>query len=434
MIRIGPRSAFGQTVLLIGSLLLLTQVVSYLIVALYVIKPSYEQIMHLIANQVRLVLDDRTPGNRQLSNDLKLRLLDNTGIELYLEPMAEKAGLNDASPYDLLSDQMSDELGGHAEVRIEQGLNYIVWVNPPQAPELWLRVPMKQLEESDFSPLPMYLTVIGVLSVLGGWLFARQLNRPLKALQRAALKVARGDIPEPLSESGTQDVVEVTRAFNRMADGIRQLESDRNLLMAGVSHDLRTPLTRIRLSSEMMSDQDTWLREGIVQDIDDMNAIIDQFIDYIRHHKDEAPEYGQLSDLVAEVVQAEEVRDIDISLYSEPKIPDIPLRRISIKRVITNLIENAIRHGEPPVELKVGSDAQRKIVWLEVVDHGKGIPENQLESVFEPFTQGDHARGTEGSGLGLAIIRRVIQAHGGDVTLSNGMQHGLVARIELPLD
>ena len=431
--RLWPRSAFGQTVMLIGSLLLLTQVVSYLIVALYVIKPSYEQIVHLIANQVRLVLDDREPGNRVLSADFTERLLANTGIDVYLLAQAEQAGLDQAIPYALLSEQMSDELHGHAEVRIEQGGNYIVWVNPPQAPELWLRVPMKQLEEKDFSPLPMYLAIIGGLSVLGGWLFARQLNRPLRGLRQAALKVARGDIPEPLKEKGTQDVVEVIRAFNQMASGIRQLESDRNLLMAGVSHDLRTPLTRIRLASEMMDEKDNWIQEGIVQDIDDMNAIIDQFIDYIRHHKDETMELAQLNDLAEDVVQAEGVRDVAIEFQPAPDLPEVPLRRVTMKRVITNLVENAIRHGEPPLVLTTSYHKQQQSIWLEMRDYGCGIPEEQLQKVFEPFAQGDCARGCEGSGLGLAIIRRIVQSHGGHISLRNMPDKGLCARVELPI-
>nr|WP_087507442.1 two-component system sensor histidine kinase EnvZ [Neiella marina] len=431
--RFWPRSAFGQTVLLIGSLLLLTQMVSYFMVALYVIKPSYEQIVHLLANQVRLVLDDHNPGHKMLEPALKSRMLSSTGIEIYIEPVAMVSGLDNATPYALLSEQMSDELGGNAEIRIEQGANYIVWVKAPQAPELWLRVPMKQLEESDFSPLPMYLAIIGGLSVLGGWLFARQLNRPLKALRLAALKVARGDMPETLKESGTQDVVEVTRAFNHMANGIKRLESDRNLLMAGISHDLRTPLTRIRLASEMMADEDDWLRDGIVQDIDDMNAIIDQFIEYIRHHKDESLEPYQLNDIVSEVVQAEEVRDVAIHFHPDEALPEIPLRRVTIKRVVANLVENALRHGEPPVDLQTGVDVNGQNIWLTVRDHGAGIPDDQLQNVFEPFTQGDKARGTEGSGLGLAIIRRVVLSHGGNVTLSNMDGKGLMARIELPL-
>ncbi|MBW8191251.1 two-component system sensor histidine kinase EnvZ [Neiella marina] len=431
--RIWPRSAFGQTVLLIGSLLLLTQMVSYFMVALYVIKPSYEQIVHLLGNQVRLVLDDHNPGNKMLAPALKARMLSSTGIEIFIEPQAMAEGLASATPYSLLSEQMSNELGGNAQIRIEQGSNYIVWVNAPQAPELWLRVPMKQLEESDFSPLPMYLAIIGGLSVFGGWLFARQLNRPLKALRIAALKVARGDMPETLKESGTQDVMEVTRAFNHMANGIKRLEGDRNLLMAGISHDLRTPLTRIRLASEMMSDHDDWLRDGIVQDIDDMNAIIDQFIDYIRHHKDESLEPYQLNDIVSEVVLAEEVRDVAIHFNPDAQLPEIPLRRVTIKRVVANLVENALRHGEPPVDLATGIDSANQKIWLTVRDHGVGIPDDELQNVFEPFTQGDKARGSEGSGLGLAIIRRIVLSHGGKVSLKNVNGQGLMARIELPI-
>ena len=142
---------------------------------------------------------------------------------------------------------MSALLGGPAEVRISQGDEYLFWIRPPQAPNFWVKIPLSGLEEENFSPLVLILMILGILSVAGGWLFVRQLNRPLKALQRAAEDVGRGNFSDPLTEEGTTEIVAETEAFNHMSKGIMQLEDDRNLLMAGISHDLRTPLTRIRL-------------------------------------------------------------------------------------------------------------------------------------------------------------------------------------------
>ena len=159
--------------------------------------------------------------------------------------------------------------------------------------------------ENNLEFLTFYLSSIGFLSVLGGWLFARHLNRPLKALQQAAVKVGKGDFSTKLEEEGSTEVIEVTRAFNQMSRGIAALENDHRLLMAGVSHDLRTPLTRIRLATEMMSDQDEYLREGIIYDIEDMNGIIDQFIEYLGHHKREELSCEDINALVGEVVNCE---------------------------------------------------------------------------------------------------------------------------------
>lgn len=428
--KILPRSAFGQTVLLIGFLLLINQVVSYVSIALYIIQPSSQQINELLAKQVRVVFIDikGAPINPVMAEVFHRE----TGIGVYRERDALKIGLADAIYYPFRSEQMSMLLDGPAEVRISQGDEYLFWIRPPQAPHLWVKIPLTGLEEANFSPLIFFLIILGVLSVVGGWLFVRQLNRPLAALQHAAEEVGKGHFPEPLKESGTTEIVSVTRAFNHMSKGIKQLEDDRNLLMAGISHDLRTPLTRIRLASEMMSEDEDYLKEGIEADIDDMNKIIDQFIDYIRFDSHGQVEIADFNRLVEEVVNAESVSDRNIHL-SINRCPHIPFHYIAIKRVIANLIRNALRYTDKDIAVTTGMDIKKQCVFVEVTDQGPGIPEGDIEHLFQPFTQGDKARGTEGSGLGLAIIKRIVDSHGGEVTLSNMLEGGLQAKVYLPM-
>lgn len=431
--RILPRSAFGKTVFLIGFLLLINQLVSYFLVFVYVIQPSLQQINHLIAKQMKVVFIDVGYTDAVLSEQLTRRFQQATGIEVYTEPQARLHGLDDAVYYQSFSEQISRELGGAAEVRIEQNMSFVFWVRPPQAPQYWVRVPLTGFNETDFKPLQIYILLIGFLSVAGGWWFARQLNRPLQGLQQAALRVGRGDIPEPLPEVGSSEVIAVTRAFNHMAKGIKQLEKDRALLMAGVSHDLRTPLTRIRLASEMMSEPDSWIRDGIANDIDDMNAIIDQFINYIRHHKEEPLTDEDLNQLVSEQISAERLQQRDVSTSLAPHLPTVPLRRVAMKRVLTNLIENAFKYSEGGIEVSTGYEKGSYRVYVQVRDHGPGIPEMQMAQMFEPFTQGDTARGSSGSGLGLAIIKKIVDMHNGEITLHNHAFGGLVATVYLPI-
>ncbi len=431
--RILPQSAFGKTIVLIGFLLLINQLVSYFLVAVYVIQPSLQQTNHLIAKQIKVIFIDVGVQDRQFSETLTQRFQQATGIEVYSQAVAGRYGLDKSIYYQYFSDEMSRELGGPAEVRIEQDESFSFWVRPPQAPDYWIKIPLSGLNETDFSPLQIYILLIGFLSVAGGWWFARHLNRPLQSLQQAALRVGRGDIPEPLPEVGSTEIIAVTRAFNHMASGIRQLEKDRALLMAGVSHDLRTPLTRIRLASEMVSEQDNWIRDGIVNDIEDMNAIIDQFIDYIRHHKEEALHAEDLNQLVSEQVSAErlQLRQLETELASN--LPLVPMRRIAMKRVLTNLIENAMRYSDGAIEVRTGFEKGSKRLYVQVRDHGPGIPEQQMQQMFEPFTQGDTARGSAGSGLGLAIIKKIVDMHRGEITLHNHAFGGLVATVYLPL-
>lgn len=431
--RIFPRSAFGQTVFLIGFLLLINQLVSYFSVAFYVIKPSTQQISHLISRQVNLLLPAATLTAEEQAR-LSQHVQQITGSQLFSEEQAMQHGLANASYYSYFSQQMSQELQTEAEVRFSQTDNFVFWVRSAMAPDYWVRVPLAGLEETSFPLLTFYLLMIGVLSVIGGWLLARHLNKPLQSLQLAAIQVGRGEFPAPLSErSGATEIIAVTKAFNYMASGIRQLEQDRALLMAGVSHDLRTPLTRIRLASEMMAEQDSWIREGIVNDIEDMNAIIDQFIDYLRHHKQEELQRINLNDLIEETVQAEQVQQRKLITRLAADLPKICLRRIAMKRVLNNLLENALRYSEGDIEISSGYERSQKRVYLEIRDHGPGIPEHKMQAMFSPFVQGDEARGSGGSGLGLAIIKKIIDTHQGEIRLHNHARGGLVVTVLLPL-
>ncbi|MCJ8295682.1 MAG: two-component system sensor histidine kinase EnvZ [Colwellia sp.] len=426
--KILPRSAFGQTVLLIGFLLFINQIVSYISFAIYVFDPHQQQINQLLAKQVRVVFIDI--DDAKLSPKMAKAFHNETGIGVYREEDALKFGLASAGLFPYRSEQMSLLLGGDAEVRISDGNEYLFWIRAPQAPHLWVKIPLVGMEKGNFNPLIFFMVVIGLLSVMGGWVFVRQLNRPLKSLEIAAEDVGRGDFPELLVERGTSEIMAVTQAFNHMSKGIKQLEDDRNLLMAGISHDLRTPLTRIRLASEMMQDQDGFLKEGIETDIEDMNNIIDQFIDYLRHDSKDKAEIGDLNSLVDEVLNVERPSDRVITFHPS-ECPKIPLRHVAVRRALANLVQNALRYTSGEIEVFTG--VEQGFAFFIVSDNGAGIPEADIERLFQPFTQGDTARGTEGSGLGLAIIKRIVDTHGGSVVLSNKPSGGLQAKVSLPL-
>ena len=160
------------------------------------------------------------------------------------------------------------------------------------------------------------------------------------------------------------------------------LEQQKAMLLRSLSHDLRTPLTRIRLASEMMQEPDNWIREGIINDIDDMNAIIDQFIDYLRHHKEEPGQKENLNTLVRELVQAEHLQQRHISTELADDLPLLTLRRIAIKRLLNNLLENALRYSDGDIDITTGYERNRKRVYLQMRDHGPGIPEDQKKAMF----------------------------------------------------
>lgn len=424
-----PKSAFAQTVLLIGGLLLVNQVVSYLSVTYYFIQPSYQQINALVATQVDTLFDQDIISDDTRRQQFSAR----TGIQFLAPQEAVKSGLNDATYYRFMSNQIASQLGGDTEVRLSTQMPYRIWINPPQNPNIWIVFPMPGVGETNFSPLTIILLVIGILSVIGGYVFVLRMTRPLRALQIAAKQVGQGEFPEPLAPKGATEIQAVTQAFNQMANSIKRLEQDRNLMTAGISHDLRTPLTRIRLATEMMDEKHDWVKEGIVQDIEDMNDIIDQFIDYARHDREEQREQCNLNQIVEDVVQARHFDDNHTIAQKLTPIPDIALRRIAIKRVLDNLIENAFRYGSEHIEIHTKALFKEKQIVCQIRDFGAGIEPEQLPSLLKPFTQGDSARGSSGSGLGLAIIKRIIDMHHGQVSFTNHPDGGLVVEFRLPM-
>ena len=421
-----PKSAFGQTVLLIGILLFINQIVSLVSVTFYFVSPNVQQINNLLATQIKLAfiedIDSEIP-------QLDPRFYQAAGMHVYNQSQAIKNGLEQSTPYQSWSRQMSDSLGGVAQVRITHGEPYLYWINPPQNPDIWITIPMVGLGQGDGSPHLIYLLMIGILSVGGSLIFVRRLNRPLKALQDAALLVGRGQVPKPLSEEGSSELIAVTHAFNQMSKGIKQLEDDRALLTAGISHDLRTPLTRIRLASEMLPESQDWVKEGIVHDIEDMNEIIDQFIDYVRQDQQECMQESNLNDLIKDAAQVRNIEENHRILLDLGPLPKTLIRRVALKRVLDNLIENAFRYGSDNIEISSKHYKKEKQLCFAIRDFGPGIPEDQIQGLFEPFTQGDKARGSLGSGLGLAIIKRIVEMHSGKVTLQNHAQGGLIATV-----
>lgn len=421
-----PKSSFGQTVLLIGILLFINQIVSLVSVTFYFVSPNVQQVNNLLATQIKLAfvedIDSQTPK-------LDPRFYQAAGMHIYNQSEAIKNGLEQSIPYQSWSKQMSDSLGGEAQVRITHGEPYLYWINPPQDPNIWITIPMVGLGQGDGSPHLVYLLMIGILSVGGSLIFVRRLNRPLKALQDAALLVGRGQVPKPLKEEGSSELIAVTHAFNQMSKGIKQLEDDRALLTAGISHDLRTPLTRIRLASEMLPKSQDWVKEGIVHDIEDMNEIIDQFIDYVRQDQQECMQASNLNDLIRDAAQIRNIKENHEIILDLGSLPKTLIRRVALKRVLDNLIENAFRYGSNNIEITSRHYKKEKQLCFSIRDFGPGIPEEQIPSLFEPFTQGDKARGSLGSGLGLAIIRRIVEMHSGKVTLKNHPQGGLVASV-----
>ena len=271
-----------------------------------------------------------------------------------------------------------------------------------------------------------------LLALLGAWWLQRHIHRPLAQVVGAARQLAQGQAPAVLPEAGPEEIATVARSFNHMAQSLAAADHERALMLAGVSHDLRTPLTKLRLGVEIAGAQiDAPLAASMARSIDEMDGIVGQFLQFARSGEAEAPTTASLNDLAQAVAeaQADHGRTVRLALGT---LPDVPVRPQALRRALDNLVENAWRHGTPPVLLRTGADADG--VWLEVQDQGPGIAPAELDRIRQPFARGDGAArsGAPGAGLGLAIVERVARSHGGRLELHSAPGAGLRARLVLP--
>ena len=221
----------------------------------------------------------------------------------------------------------------------------------------------------------------------------------------------------------------ITIAVCRLGD-LAELESDRAIILAGVSHDLRTPLSRLRLGVEMSGASSDDVR-AMVSDIEEMNRVIGQFVDYGRS-EDDAPEPVALAPLIEDVIEADRLRGLTIELAIDPKAI-VHVRAVPLRRALRNLIDNAERYAGTSEPLTISTEKQPQAWKISVRDHGPGVPASELEHLTRPFVRLDAARGnTQGAGLGLAIVDRIARSHGGRFQLTNHPDGGLVASIILP--
>ncbi len=336
-----------------------------------------------------------------------------------------------------LVEKLQEQLGRDTEVRLGMRMDQpVVWirlnVGPDAAHGVWAGIPIRNVEAGE---VPMRLLVtLGVILVLlmaGTFWFARRLSRPLADLADAVDKVAVGKRPDPLPEDGPTEIARVAHNVNRMAANLERLEKNRSTMLAGISHDIRTPLTRLRLASEIYV-YDTQSRTEMAADIDEIDRIVTQFLDFARGNPKEVPERADMQIVLTALAHKAESRTLPVLWTAGQEAICVNTYPAAFERMIMNLIENAHRYGRPPVELHLRRDGA--MVDIDVIDAGDGVKAEDVERLKEPFVRGDQARGgAMGAGLGLALVERLVQWHGGSFDLLPRSGGGTVARLRLPV-
>jgi two-component system osmolarity sensor histidine kinase EnvZ len=298
-----------------------------------------------------------------------------------------------------------------------------------------LGIHRKLLRSSTTTIFILWMIGSSVLLTAIALLFLRNQVKPIVQLARAAERLGLGQEVGDFKPRGASEVRRAGRSFIIMAERIRRQVQSRTEMLAGISHDLRTPLTRMKLELEMAS-MDTQTRTALSEDIEDMRRMIDEYLDFARGDAGEVAEPVDVNVLLADIVQ-DYARTGDAVRYTPAAPLSLMLRPQAIRRALMNLIDNALRYGGGVAEVTLEQSAT--FARIKVTDRGPGIPEAEQESVFKPFTRLEPSRNAEtgGVGLGLSIARTIAQSHAGDVTLENqraknGQITGLEVTLRLP--
>lgn len=400
--------------------------------------PRANQIAAQVISVVTITRAALTHSAPDLRRELLFDLSSNEGVRVYplentdrVEPPIENSLV--------LSIQETVRAALGKDTRFARTVNDVAgfWVSFTIADdEYWLMLDRDRVEGSLGFQWIGWGAATLLLSLLGAMMISGLINQPLARLTAATRAVANGEHPAPLPESGPAEIRQANHSFNQMVDDLHRVESDRAVVLAGISHDLRTPLARMQLEVEMAGLPDD-ARKGMQSDLEQMDAIIGQFLDYAKPADSSHFKNMDLTSLLTDAVhEASRLPDVRVNNAIEDHIAILG-NPIDINRIINNLIENARRYGKAAAATHVDIDVICKLegdkVVLEIADRGAGVPEQDISRLLRPFTRMDSARGqANGAGLGLAIVDRIVKRHGGQLHLFNRDGGGLVVQIILP--
>ena len=437
--KLWPGSLVGRNALVIVTVMLLAQVGSALLVRNLIIRPRVEQIAEAVARNVAAVRAG-------------LAVLPAAQRTAFLEAFRQRGGSAASSSAAVepsprlvaaLLSPIEQAFVRSVSIRLAAEDTDVIWRRDA---DRGLALRLRIGDDAYWLPLPGVLpsgeltgawlaasAIAALLAVGAALAIQHRIDQPLRALVAATGRLGLGTRPEPLPEDGPAEIASVGRSFNQLVQRLAETDRERALMLAGVSHDLRTPLTKLRLGVEITEGSvEPGLAASMKRSIEEMDAIVGQFLDYARDEAREEPVQPTLLDaLASEAAAACADHGRSVAVEGTAAAP-MPLRAEFVRRALANLLENAFRHGAQPVVLRTGLSGG--MAWIEVVDAGPGIDASEAEALKQPFRRASTARGdTAGAGLGLAIAERAARAHGGRLELANAVPHGLRARLWLPL-
>ena len=425
-------SLFWRTFFLLGLLILCSSLAWLQVFRTQEIEPRILRNAHQIATVVNLTKTALVHTDAIARVALLKMLADEEDLSLRTrEPTDRFVPFPSSGLEKQLAEEMVKRLGPGTVIATRVNEDDGLWVGfQIERDSYWLQMDPERLQPLGGSTWLTWLAVTLILSLVGAAMMAGLINRPLKRLSVATSQLRDGQYKTTnLDENAsTSEIREVNIGFNRMAERLAKIEQERALMLAGISHDLRTPLARLRLETEL-SVADLSTRELMAADIAQLDAIIDKFLDYAR------PESTPLGPVLLSGVISRSIApwrhqpqmEIEVQVAEDLLVL---ADEVELARVLSNLLENAKRYGQSPQDgiTRVTLSAQRQNgeVWLQVQDQGPGVPEDALPNLTQPFFRGDSARtAATGSGLGLTIVARSVKRMGGTLSMDTPASGGL---------
>ncbi|QIK36649.1 HAMP domain-containing protein [Caldichromatium japonicum] len=429
-----PLRLAHQTALLLAAAFLGVELLASLSFAAFIMLPLAQRSTDDLAGLMILAAQTWVELPPETRPAFEHELMDNYQLALRAEPAGQ--GRDEWHPpyFYLLEAALSRRLGESRHLASER-IGDVIWYwadIPTGAGMLAVGLPRARLATQPYSAIALALGGGFALASGFAWWLAQRISAPLARFEAAAIRIGEGEYPELLLETGPAEIVSLARRFNALACQVHHLLSARTTLLAGVSHDLRTPFARMRLALEMLrSNPSPALIERLERDIEEMNALIATLFDLARGLEREPPQESDLAILFNELAEMAATAGRQISMHCPP-CPR-PIARHALQRALSNLLDNALRHAPVgPIELVCVED--KGSCRLGVLDRGPGIPPERIESMFEPFQRLESSRSpqTGGVGLGLAIVRELARVNGWQVRLEPRPGGGLVAWVEIP--
>ena len=429
-----PRSLLGRTAITIAVTLLAFMAICMAAAVYFVYNPMAKRHAEDFAAIIVAAAHSLQDLPIEMHAELKNRLLQDHGLIVAEQPFESFEAASNLPYYPFFREALDEQAGENLRI-VEPADSPIIWVDVPAHGKIY-RLGFDR-ERLGINPPVVLILAIGVgalLTLFASVLEVRRVVRPLNRLSGAVKTVARGGNPPSIPEEGPEEIASLARTFNRMSSDLQQLSENRTVMIAGISHDLRTPLTRLGLAVEMLDQESNpELIERIRHNLDTMNSLIRQFLQFSQGVEGELPVQLDLWQMIESLAADLKLEGSELRLHRNDPPCVYFADAIALERVLANLMKNAVQHGNGrPIDVDL--HCKEEEVAIEIRDRGPGIPPEEVEAVFRPFHRLGSAstRAPSGSGLGLAIANQLAKKHGWKIELLPRDGGGTRAKLSLP--